>query len=161
MKRRSTAIGCCSASDRVQRTPGKRGQPPAPPVRPCGAAFLGVHPIPAESGCALSKPACYVIFRSFVGRCSKDFFCLVELDKFAEKEKAGVFRHTRCLLHVVRDDHDRVVLLQLEDEFLDLAGRNRIQTRSASVQPPRCRKLTSWERGWAFEIPFRCGAESW
>src|ERR1051326_3829154 len=40
-------------------------------------------------------------------------------DQVAAQEKARVLRHARRLLHVVRHDHDGVVLDQLDDQFLD------------------------------------------
>ena len=43
-----------------------------------------------------------------------------ELDDAALEEEGRVVAHARRLLHVVRDEHDRVVALELEDELLDL-----------------------------------------
>src|ERR1700754_842758 len=45
-----------------------------------------------------------------------------ELDQVAEVHVGGVVRAAGRLLHVVRDDHDRVVGLQFVDQFFDLAG---------------------------------------
>ena len=47
--------------------------------------------------------------------------------ELAAVEEAGEVRDARRLLHVVRDDDDRVVLLQLEDQLLDLLGRDRVE----------------------------------
>ena len=87
--------------------PGRRGPPPAPPDLPCGANFPAVPPFLAENGCALSKPACDVVFRPFVGRVGKYLFGLIELDHLAQQKKAGKLRHSRRLLHIVGHDHDR------------------------------------------------------
>src|SRR3712207_3892417 len=43
------------------------------------------------------------------------------------REEGGHVRHARGLLHVVRDDHDRVALLELEHEVLDAARGDGIE----------------------------------
>src|SRR5271168_2214922 len=55
---------------------------------------------------------------------------LAELDHLAEIHEGGEVRYPRRLLHVVGDDHDRVVLLQFVDQLLDLGGRDRIERRA-------------------------------
>src|SRR3569833_112362 len=57
-----------------------------------------------------------------------------ELDQLAEVHVGGVVGLVRRLLHVVRDDHDRIVLLQLVDQLLDLGGRDRIERRARLVE---------------------------
>ena len=44
-----------------------------------------------------------------------------------DAEEGGHVRDPRRLLHVVRDDHDRVLLLQLVHQVLDLGGRDRVE----------------------------------
>jgi hypothetical protein len=80
------------------------------------------HLILDENGCALSEPACDVVFRPLVGGSGKDLFRLIKLNELAQQEKPGEFRHARGLLHIMRDDHDSELFFQLEDQFLDLAG---------------------------------------
>src|SRR5215211_1669267 len=73
------------------------------------------------SGTVLPDPAGYVGFRPGVGRVGEDLVGLVELDHLAgpvllalvelDREERGAVRDARGLLHVVRDDHDRVELL--------------------------------------------------
>ena len=48
--------------------------------------------------------------------------------------KAVKSRDARRLLHVVGDDDDRVVGLQLVDQLLDLGGRDRIERRARLVE---------------------------
>ena len=48
-------------------------------------------------------------------------------------EERGLVGDARGLLHVVRDDHDRVVLAQLHHQVLDPAGRDRIERRARLV----------------------------
>ena len=53
--------------------------------------------------------------------------------ELAAIEESGEIGHARRLLHVVRDDHDRVVLLQLDDQLLDLLRRDRIERGAGLV----------------------------
>ena len=52
---------------------------------------------------------------------------MVVLDDFAEVEKRGVVGDAGGLLHVVGDEDDGVVLLELVDEFLDARGGDGIE----------------------------------
>src|SRR3954454_1029553 len=47
-----------------------------------------------------------------------------------EVEEGGVLGDTRGLLHVVGDDHDRVLAAQLVDEVLDRGGGDRVERRA-------------------------------
>ena len=53
--------------------------------------------------------------------------------ELAAIEEAGVVRDARRLLHVVRDDDDRVVLLELEDQLLDLLRGDRVERGAGLV----------------------------
>src|SRR6266446_3433450 len=111
--------------------PGRRGPQPARPVRPYGANVPGDRPVPAKNGCApLSKPACDVVFRPLVGRGGKYLLGLVELDQLAQQKEAGELGDARSLLHVMSHDNDSKTLLELEDQFFDLAGGNGIERRA-------------------------------
>ena len=63
-----------------------------------------------------------------------------------EIEEAGVVGHPRRLLHVVRDDDDGVVLLQLEDQLLDLLGRDRVE-RASRARPSAAPRAGCRARG--------------
>src|SRR3954453_6432559 len=57
----------------------------------------------------------------------EDLLGLAVLDQLAvEHERRGV-GHARRLLHVVRDDDDRVALLELVDELFDAQRRDRVE----------------------------------
>src|SRR5271156_5376586 len=118
---------------RGQYKPGRHGPRPARPIRPCAATVREDRLILAESGCALSKPACNVVFRTLVGGRRKNPFRLVEFDQLAQKEKASEFSHARSLLHIVRDNNDCKLFLELEDQLFNLSRRNGIQSRAGLV----------------------------
>ena len=84
---------------------------------PYGVIFGGVRLVLAESACALSKPACDVVFRSLIRWIGEDFFGLIELDHFAEKKKSGELRNPCCLLHA---KDVRTSALQLFDSLRTL-----------------------------------------
>ena len=67
-------------------------------------------------------------------RRGEDLAGRAELDQLAEIHEGGEVRDARRLLHVVGDDHDRVVGLQLVDQLLDLGGRDRIERRARLVE---------------------------
>src|SRR5437899_6960710 len=56
------------------------------------------------------------------------------LDQLAEIHEGREIRDARGLLHVVGDDDDRVVLLELVDQLLDLGGRDGIERRAGLVE---------------------------
>ena len=55
---------------------------------------------------------------------------VVELDD----QERGHIRDARGLLHVVRDDHERVILLEVAHQLLELLRRDRVQGRGRLVQ---------------------------
>ena len=56
-----------------------------------------------------------------------------------EREERGHVRDPRRLLHVVRDDHERVLVLQLVHQVLDLRRRDRVERRSRLVEQDHVR----------------------
>src|SRR5262249_14660652 len=106
---------------------------PVQPVRPWPAVSASAPPWPFENVCALSKPACNVIFSSLVRWIGKHFFCLIKLYQFSHQEEAGKIRDARRLLHVVGDDDDRVVLLELKDQIFNLRSGDGIERGSRFV----------------------------
>jgi len=56
------------------------------------------------------------------------------LDQPPEIQERGVIGHACRLLHVVRDDHERVAVLQLRHQLLDLRRRDRIERGAGLVQ---------------------------
>src|SRR6185503_18706695 len=74
----------------------------------------------------LAEAAGDVVLGVLLARPHADVAGAAELDQVAEIHVGGEVRAARRLLHVVRDDDDGVVGLELVDEFLDLAGRDRV-----------------------------------
>ena len=56
-----------------------------------------------------------------------------------DAEERGHVRDARGLLHVVRDDRDRVLALELVDEILDARRRDRIERRRGLVHEDHVR----------------------
>src|ERR1041385_1493392 len=81
----------------------------------------------------LTESARHVIFRAFLRGVREDPRGRAELDQFTDVEERRVIGDARGLLHVVRDDDDREILFQLENQFLDPARRDRIERRSRFV----------------------------
>src|ERR1700733_9455849 len=57
----------------------------------------------------------------------------VELDQLAVEKEAGVLGDSRGLLHVVGDDHNRVLRLELKNQIFDLRRGHRIKSRGGLV----------------------------
>src|SRR3954469_14195546 len=94
---------------------------------------------PAMSNSLLSRPGSTktpgdVGLRALVRRCREQRFSRTELHQFTEIHESGEVRDARGLLHVVGDDHDRVILLQLVDQLLDLGRRDRVERRARLVE---------------------------
>src|SRR2546425_2846001 len=81
----------------------------------------------------LPEPPGDVIFGPRVARVGEERAGHPELHQLPEKEEAGRLRDPGGLLHVVRDDHDRQVLAELEDQLLDLRRRDGIERRARFV----------------------------
>src|SRR5678815_1238787 len=111
-----------SATGPGRDKPGRRDPQPARRALPCGAASRAIRRVTVESGYALSKPACNVVFCSLVGWIRKDLLGLVELDHFTEQEESGELCDARSLLHIVSDDHNGVLLFELEDKLFNFSG---------------------------------------
>src|SRR5204863_678912 len=75
----------------------------------------------------LSESSCHVVFRQLLGRVCEDPIGRTEFDEAPEPEERRIVRYARCLLHVVRHDDDRVVRLELIDQFLNALRRDRIE----------------------------------
>src|SRR4051795_13325440 len=80
-----------------------------------------------------------VLLRARVLRAREDLLRRAELDQLAAEHERRLVGHARGLLHVVGDDHDRVALLELVDELLDLQRRDRIERRARLVHQDHLR----------------------
>src|SRR5262249_33858665 len=83
------------------------------------------------------KAAGDVVFRLFFARAAEHLLGRARLDQPALEEERRLVGYARRLLHVVRDDDDGVVLLQLADEVFNRLGALRVQRagRSANQGP--------------------------
>src|SRR5713101_4289282 len=94
------------------------------------SVVLALGPWPSD----LAEAAGDIVLRAAVARRREHLARGVELGQLAEIHEGGEVGHPRGLLHVVGDDHDRVVLLELVDQFLDLGGRDRIERRARLIE---------------------------
>src|SRR5690625_4385055 len=74
-----------------------------------------------------------VVFRLLVSGVGEQLPGFTHFDEVAEVEERGAVGYPCRLLHVVGDDHDGEVLLQLEDQLFDDGGGNRIERRTGLV----------------------------
>jgi hypothetical protein len=69
-----------------------------------------------------TEPAGNVIFCAFIAGVGKYLMGGIKLDHAAIQKEAGLLCDAGSLLHIMRDNDDRVLRLQLEDEVFDLRG---------------------------------------
>src|SRR5438477_246139 len=81
----------------------------------------------------LSKPSRDVILGLSHRGSREDLLCFVELHELSVQEETGFIRYACSLLHVMSHDDNRVVLLQIVDQFLDFGRRDRIERRRRLV----------------------------
>src|SRR5258706_7491311 len=81
-----------------------------------------------------AEAAADVVFGRADARLHEDLAGLAELDQLAEVHEGRVVRNAGGLLHVVSHDHDRVALLQLLHQLLDLLRRDRVQGGARLVE---------------------------
>src|SRR5664280_255081 len=82
----------------------------------------------------LAEATRYIILSAAVVRCRKHARGFAVFDQLAEIHERGEVGHARGLLHVVGHDGDRVVVLELVDQFLDLGGGDRVERRARLVE---------------------------
>src|SRR4249919_1768757 len=95
---------------------------------------ITIYFILAGEPCDLAETAGDVVLRAAIARRGEHLARGVELDQLAEIHEGGEIGDARRLLHVVGDDHDRVVLFELVDQLLDLGRRDRIERRARLVE---------------------------
>src|SRR2546429_7425126 len=72
-----------------------------------------------------SKSSSNVVFSQLLIRRGKYFLGAVYFNQLAEEKERRQVRDPRRLLHIMRDYHDRVLLLKVNDQFFDLRRRDR------------------------------------
>src|SRR3989442_8302006 len=95
---------------------------------------------------SLTEPAGDVIFGLLVPRIGEQLPRHAEFHQLAQEHEARVVAHAGRLLHVVRDDHDGIAVLEIEHELLDLGGGNRIEGRARLVHEEHLRLDRNWAR---------------
>src|SRR4051794_520927 len=73
------------------------------------------------------------IFRSLVLRTRENLRGRREFDEIAGQEKSSILRNAARLLQVMCHDGDRVALLELVDQLLDLEGGDGIERRARLI----------------------------
>src|SRR3954468_5101655 len=124
----STSV-CSSASSTRSSCSTTRSRPPRAATSSPRSSFWKcwrVSPTSAE----LARD---VVLRARIGGRREDLVRGVVLDALAREHERRRVRHARGLLHVVRDDDNRVALLELGDELLDAKRRDRVKRRAGLV----------------------------
>src|SRR5690554_2117716 len=80
-----------------------------------------------------AEPPSDVLFGPLHARAGEDDRGLIVFDELSHIEEGRIIAHSRGLLHRVRHDGDRIILLQLADELLDACGGDGIEGRGGLV----------------------------
>src|SRR5262245_30195192 len=96
----------------------------------CSPIVIVIGVIPCRS----AEAAGDVVLRALVTRRRKYLAGRVELHQLTQIHERREIGDAGGLLHVVGDDHDRIVSLELVDQLLDLGGRDRIECRAGLVE---------------------------
>src|SRR4051812_4535286 len=124
----SSTSWCCTVSSARPSASTTMSSPPRACCSSSSSWFWNSARV--VSGIALAHLSGDVGLGALVGRVGEDRVRVVELDDVADpvavvlehdREEGRLVGDTRRLLHVVGDDHDRVVLTQLDHQVLDLA----------------------------------------
>src|SRR4029079_8728997 len=110
--------------------------------RPCVRAPAGRYRKPLRYGRSLvssfsqslAETAGDVVLRTPVIRIGEDSGRFAEFHELAEIHECGEIGHTRSLLHVVGNDHDGVIVLELVNQLLDFGGGDRVERRAWLVE---------------------------
>ena len=86
-----------------------------------------VMPIQPITAALLSEPPRNVVGSLLLLRLGEQIASGAHFNQLAGAHKTREVRTPRGLLHVVRDDHDRVVALELRNKLLNFRRRNRIE----------------------------------
>src|SRR5262249_34215786 len=130
----ANSAASCSARSRSGSAMSTRSEPAAAarpsPGRACGTPAARTYAI------GLPEPTREEVLGPLFARVGEDLLGLVILDQTPEPdpllvhlsgEEGRLMAHPSRLLHVVRDDHDRVVRGQLVHQVLDLRCRDRVE----------------------------------
>src|SRR3954471_10134910 len=121
----SSTSRCSSASITRSSCSTTRSSPPSAAASSCWSSSWKCCRVIGTT--RLAELPGDVLLGAGVAGVAEDLLRRRVLDQLAEEHERGRVRHTGGLLHVVRDDHDRVALLQVLDEVLDLERRDRVE----------------------------------
>src|SRR5262245_24021459 len=96
----------------------------------CSPIVTVIAVIPCRSAEATGD----IVLRAPVARRREHLARGIELGQLAQIHERREIRDAGGLLHIMRDDHDRIVRLELVDQLLDLGGRDRIERRARLVE---------------------------
>src|SRR5262245_6277584 len=82
----------------------------------------------------LAEAAGDIVLRASIARRGEHLARGIELDQLAQIHEGGEVGDARRLLHVMGDNHDRVILFELVDQLLDFGGRDRVERRTRLVE---------------------------
>jgi len=74
----------------------------------------------------LTKSTRYIIISPLIRWVRKDHTRLIILHELSHQEECSLIRYTSGLLHIMGNDDNTVLLLQLSDQFFDLRRRYRV-----------------------------------
>src|ERR1041384_2372117 len=83
---------------------------------------------PRTTDSLLSKSSRDVILGHLLVGFGEHLFSAVELDHLAQPEERSKIRNASRLLHIMRHNHNRVALSQLDDQLFDLLGGDRVES---------------------------------
>src|SRR6185295_6410914 len=123
----ASSTSWCSSASRTRSSCSSTMSiaPSADCSRALSSSWKCLRPSPVAT--ALPELARDVLLGPTVVGLGEDLLSGAVFDQLAVEHERGRVRDARGLLHVVRDDDDRVALLELVDELLDLQGRDRVQ----------------------------------
>src|SRR5699024_5889614 len=78
----------------------------------------------------LTKPPCDVVFCSLIRWYGEEFFRIIVLYDFSQKEKCSIIGYTYSLLHIMRYHNDSIVLFQFHRKVFDLGCGDWVKCRS-------------------------------
>ena len=85
--------------------------------------ILSFHAGNLQFASFLTESAGYIVLRHLFIGVREHLLSLVVLYKLPEPEESRHIRNTRRLLHIMGDNYDRVLLLELDDQLFDPLGR--------------------------------------
>src|SRR5262249_44643765 len=92
-------------------------------------SIITIYVVLACEPCDLAEEARDLVRCASIARRGDHLARGIELDQLAQIHEGGEVGDARRLLHVVGDDHDRVVLFEFVDQLLDFGGRDRVERR--------------------------------